>query len=75
MHRLLVSSGQKKTLQPGCGGWALASLPGFSRTGRAWRSGTVTMQGPGEPADAAERLLCVLAVTHEPLAGERGQAQ
>lgn len=66
---------RRKTPLPGCGVWALASLPGSSRTGRALRSGTVTLQGPGEPADAAERLLCVLAVTLEPPAEERGQAQ
>lgn len=66
---------RRKTPPPGCGGWALASPPGFSRTGRALRSGTAAMQGPGEPADAAERLLCVLAMTLEPPAGERGQAQ
>ena len=66
---------RRKTPPPGCGVWALASLPRFSRTERALRSGTVTMQDCGEPADAAERLLCVLAVTLELPAGERGQAQ
>ena len=54
---------------PGCGVWPLASLSGFSRDGRALRGGAVTMQGPGEHADASEMLLCVLSVTLEPWLG------